>query len=185
MSIRSEANIESDKIGKLNYGQTVDVLKETIEPFEIIDSNNTISKYWVKIKMNNSNYDYVFNGYLEFKKKYTSYKVAKQFFNAHVRSSILEQRYLTTKNFKEIYAKTLEQDYYYEPETGHHIGVDADLILDAQDYPDDGFKISSFDSKSGYVILEGIGWESFKVSVKVVNKNGLYLVDGLIKISLC
>ena len=68
LSIRSEANIESDKIGKLNYGQTVDVLKETIEPFEIIDNNNTISGYWVKIKMNNSNYGYVFNGYLEFKK---------------------------------------------------------------------------------------------------------------------
>ncbi|WBU87912.1 SH3 domain-containing protein [Cellulophaga omnivescoria] len=178
LSIRREPSIESDRIGKLNYGQTVDVLKETIESFQVIDNNETISGYWVKIKVDNSNYGYIFNGYLKFKKDYTDYTVAKQFLNAHVRGSILEKRFLTTKNFKEICNKTSEQDFYYEPETGYKIALDADLILDAQDYPDDGFKISSFDSESGYVILEGIGWESFKVTVKVVNENGIFLVDG-------
>ena len=58
--------------------------------------------------------------------------------------------------------------------------LDADPILDAQDFPEKGFIISKTDPSQGYVTVTGIGaeWTEFKVILKVIQLNNKWLVDG-------
>ncbi|MEY3238477.1 MAG: hypothetical protein RI883_2578 [Bacteroidota bacterium] len=58
------------------------------------------------------------------------------------------------------------------------MGLDSDPIYDAQDYPEKGFELASFDEKTNYLIVKGIGWFDFKITMKVVEENGKWLVDG-------
>ncbi len=57
-------------------------------------------------------------------------------------------------------------------------GLDGDPILDAQDYPDDGFEPEFADSVNGYLTVKGIGWESFLITMRVVQMDGQWMVDG-------
>jgi len=57
-------------------------------------------------------------------------------------------------------------------------GLGFDPLLDAQDYPDRGFEFEQFDIASGYLIVKGIDWESFKLTIKLIEKDGKWLVDG-------
>ncbi len=51
---------------------------------------------------------------------------------------------LTTNSFKTELKRIMDEAYKLEPE----IGLDADPIFDAQDYPDKGFELDSFNSKT-------------------------------------
>lgn len=64
-------------------------------------------------------------------------------------------------------------DINNEPETN----LDADIIFDTQDYPDEGLELESFDQKTGHVVLRGERWKDFKLNIKLVEKNGKWLVD--------
>lgn len=81
---------------------------------------------------------------------------------------------LATDGFKTELKSIIDEAYRQDPE----FGLDADPIFDAQDYPDEGFELESFDRESGLVILRGKTWTEFKVAVRVGNENGKWLVDG-------
>ena len=79
-----------------------------------------------------------------------------------------------TKSLKNTLEKLIANARSKNPE----LGLDFDPIFDAQDYPSKGVKLLNFNSETGYATVQGINWESFKVTIKVVNQNGQSLVDG-------
>jgi len=77
-----------------------------------------------------------------------------------------------TESFKKSYQDLVDSAKRDDPE----LGLDFDPVVDAQDFPDKGFIVESCDA-SGFVTVRGVGWETFKVTVKVVNASG-WRVDG-------
>lgn len=74
------------------------------------------------------------------------------------------------------YKETIKQDINeinHDPETI----LDADIIFDAQDYPDEGFELESADEKTSHAVLRGKRWKDFKFNVKLAKENGKWLVD--------
>ena len=81
---------------------------------------------------------------------------------------------LTTNRFKTEVKTIIEKAYKADPE----LGLDADPIFDAQDYPDEGFELESFDSKTNLIVVKGKNWADFKLTIKMVLENNKWLVDG-------
>lgn len=81
---------------------------------------------------------------------------------------------LATKSFKEELKRIVDEAFKQDPE----LGLDADPILDAQDYPSLGFKFDSFDEKTNYLLVQGIDSPEFKLTMKLVEENGNWIVDG-------
>lgn len=81
---------------------------------------------------------------------------------------------LCTANFKAELKNIIDEAFREDPE----MGLDADPIFDAQDYPEKGFELVSFDEKTNYLTVKGIDWPDFKLTLKVVEENGKWLVDG-------
>jgi hypothetical protein len=81
---------------------------------------------------------------------------------------------LATAGFKAALEKTLAEAYAEDPE----LGLDADPLFDAQDYPDKGFELASFDSKTNYVVVKGKDWPDFKLTLKMAAVGTHWLVDG-------
>lgn len=86
----------------------------------------------------------------------------------------IESSQLVTLNFKEELKKLMEEALEEDPE----YGLGFDPILDAQDYPDEGFDILEFDEETGYVTVVGKSWEDFVLNIRVVNQTGETMVDG-------
>jgi len=55
-------------------------------------------------------------------------------------------------------------------------GLGFDPILDSQDYPDNGFELKTFNSE--YVIVKGIHWTDFQLTLKIKKIKEEWLVDG-------
>ncbi len=81
---------------------------------------------------------------------------------------------LVTNHFKSSYKKLIKSALKKDPE----LGLGFDPIFDAQDYPDKGFKIHSYDCKTGLVTLEGEDWADFILVLRVVKQKDKWLVDG-------
>jgi len=81
---------------------------------------------------------------------------------------------LTTNRFKTELKRIMEEAYKLEPE----IGLDADPIFNAQDYPDKGFELVSFDSTTNILLVKGKNWPEFKLTIRIVKENANWLVDG-------
>lgn len=81
---------------------------------------------------------------------------------------------MLSANFKKSYKAIIEDAYKADPE----IGLDFDPVLNAQDFPEEGFTISKIDSTSNYVTVKGIDWDDFNVTMRVISENGKWLVDG-------
>ena len=81
---------------------------------------------------------------------------------------------LTTNTFRTELKRILDEAYKLEPE----IGLDADPIFDAQDFPEKGFELESFDSKTNYIVVKGKNRPDFKLTIKMVMENNDWLVDG-------
>lgn len=79
-----------------------------------------------------------------------------------------------THSFKRAYKKIIADAFKNDPE----MGLGADPIFDAQDYPDQGFKVLSCNEKSNYVTLQGVDWQDFRVVVKTIKTEKGWLVDG-------
>ncbi len=76
---------------------------------------------------------------------------------------------LVTSDFKSELQKLMDEAYAADPE----LGLGADPIFNAQDWPEEGFELDTIDEESNLIILKGINWPDFKVTVKVIEENGL------------
>ncbi len=81
---------------------------------------------------------------------------------------------LVTERFKSKLRKITNEAYQNDPESG----LDSDPIVDAQDYPENGFELEILDRETNYLTVRGRNWLQFKLTMKVVNENGNWLVDG-------
>ena len=81
---------------------------------------------------------------------------------------------LTTKSFKAELKRIIENAYKTEPK----VGLNFDPVLDAQDYPKNGFELEAFDEKTNYLIIRGKDWQEFKLTMKITLVNEHWLVDG-------
>ena len=68
LTIRDKPDVSSERLGKLNYGDEIEITEQTNIELVIIDDGKKIVGNWVKIKANSKS-GYVFNGYLS-KEKY-------------------------------------------------------------------------------------------------------------------
>lgn len=85
----------------------------------------------------------------------------------------LLQSQLVTPNLRGEFKKVTKAGYESDPE----IGWDFDLLLDAQDWPDQGLLFYACKQKN-FVELQGKNWAEFKLVVKVVPIGSVYRVDG-------
>ena len=81
---------------------------------------------------------------------------------------------LATNRFKTEVKTMIEDAFKIESE----YGLGFDPIFDAQDYPDEGFELESFDSETNFVVVKGKNWADFKLTIKMVLENNKWLVDG-------
>jgi hypothetical protein len=81
---------------------------------------------------------------------------------------------LSTNGFKSELKQIINDAYKAEPE----VGLGFDPILDAQDNPDKGFELEAFDEKTNYLTVRGTDWQEFKLTMKIIEDNGKWLVDG-------
>ena len=77
-------------------------------------------------------------------------------------------------SFKSEVKRIIDEAFKEDPE----MGLDADPIFDAQDYPEDGFEFQDFDAKTGLLVVKGINNEDFNVTMKFVYQDGQTKVDG-------
>lgn len=78
-----------------------------------------------------------------------------------------------TEDFKNALRKLIEEAYREDPE----MGLDFDPILNAQDYPEGAFVLSTSDP-DGYVTVQGKDQPEFKVVVKLKLIGNKWMVDG-------
>jgi len=109
---------------------------------------------------------------LKFINDYTDY--CNNLTDANIDSNWIYNNQLLTESFKNRYKALRESAFKQDPE----LGLDADPIFDAQDYPDKGFVILKSDNNTGFVTVKGKNWKEFTVILKVVSQNGKWLVDG-------
>jgi hypothetical protein len=81
---------------------------------------------------------------------------------------------LATASFKTELKKMMDEATEKDPE----MGLGADPLFDAQDYPEKGFELESFDEKTNYLTVKGKEWPDFKLTMKVIEENGNWLIDG-------
>lgn len=81
---------------------------------------------------------------------------------------------LANNHFKSELKAIVDKATKEDPE----MGLGFDPILNAQDYPDKGFEFESFDQETNYVVLRGKDWADFKLSLKMVEENKQWLVEG-------
>jgi hypothetical protein len=81
---------------------------------------------------------------------------------------------LATTSFKTELKKIMDEAYKTDPE----MGLGADPIFDAQDYPEKGYELESLDDKNNYLVVKGKDWPEFRLTMKVIKENENWLVDG-------
>lgn len=81
---------------------------------------------------------------------------------------------LVTPDFKKDLSRIIDEANREDPDWG----LDYDPILNAQDYPDNGFELVSFDPVSNLIYFQGINWADFKLTVKAKSIGGVWFVDG-------
>jgi hypothetical protein len=86
----------------------------------------------------------------------------------------IQNNTLLTASFKQQYQSIVKEATKNDPE----IGLDADPILDAQDLPQEGFVMKRLDPATGYLTVRGKDWTDFELTLKLVQQNGQWLVDG-------
>ena len=81
---------------------------------------------------------------------------------------------LTSNSFKTELQKIVDEAEKEDPE----MGLDFDPIVNGQDYPDEGFELKYFDSKTNIIVVNGKKWTDFEVTMKVILDNRKWLVNG-------
>ncbi|GAB3721601.1 hypothetical protein [Flavobacterium koreense] len=99
----------------------------------------------------------------------------KDFFNPRVEALVwLSKNKAVTKNLLDRYKQMVDSAEIDEPE----LGLDFDPIINGQDSDEQGFEIMEIDSLNGYVTVQGKSYPDYKIVLKVIDKNGVTLVDG-------
>ncbi|MBZ9777967.1 hypothetical protein LB452_03435 [Psychroflexus sp. CAK8W] len=83
----------------------------------------------------------------------------------------IQNRKDVTNSFRSELERIVSEAESNDPE----LGLGFDPILDAQDYPN-SFEIESQNSE--YVVVKGIDWPEFKLTLKLKIIEGKYFVDG-------
>ncbi len=79
---------------------------------------------------------------------------------------------LVTESFKNEYKRVMDKGWDSDPE----LGLGFDPVINGQDRPDKGYELDYMNGN--YVFLKGKGQEQFKLTVKVIKKDDIWLVDG-------
>jgi hypothetical protein len=80
----------------------------------------------------------------------------------------VNQSALVTSNFKSELTRITKDDE-----------LDADPLLNAQDYPEKGFELDRFDAATNIVTVKGKeDWSDFKLKIQMKKVNDDWLVDG-------
>lgn len=99
----------------------------------------------------------------------------KDFLNPRVEALVwLSKNKAVTKNLINRYKQMVDSAEIDEPE----LGLDFDPIINGQDSDKQGFEIMEIDSLNGYVTVQGKSYPDYKIVLKVIDKNGVTLVDG-------
>lgn len=86
----------------------------------------------------------------------------------------VEQNKEVTEAFKKSYIDMIAEAERQNPEQG----LDFDPIINAQDVPDNGFEILSYNKKTNTVTLKAKETTDFTLKLKMVNQNNRWFVDG-------
>lgn len=99
----------------------------------------------------------------------------KEFLNPHSEGlEWLSKNKTITLNLLQRYKQMLDSAESADPE----LGLDFDPIVNAQDSDEQGYEIKKIDSILGYVTVNGKSAPNFEIVLKVIEKNGVTLVDG-------
>ena len=101
--------------------------------------------------------------------------------------NLIKKNDRVTSKFKELYEKWEKANELLLDETGKKLtkeeekfvydySFEGDAVLGLQDYPSGKYKVQSYNSKTGYVILKN--GDNFSVTVKMIDVNGKWCVDG-------
>ncbi len=118
-------------------------------------------------------------------------KIAIEFVNSYIENcnkmseavdvvTWCEENQNVTEEFNLQLNKMVTEAFAQDPD----FGLGYDPIINGQDYPDQGFELQSFETRSGKVVLKGIGMESQITTVKLLRQNGKVRVDGCGAINL-
>lgn len=111
------------------------------------------------------------------------YEVALKFINAYNKEFLnphsgslewLSKNKTSTQNLLQRYKQMLDSAEIADPE----LGLDFDPIINGQESDEQGYKIKKIDSTFGYVTVIGKSVPDFEIVLKVIEKNGVSLVDG-------
>lgn len=86
----------------------------------------------------------------------------------------IESNDYVTADFKNEYTHLVNKAYEKDPQ----MGLVFDPIIDAQDFPSEGFEVESYDSITKLVVLKWKNWEEFKVHAKIKQINEVWKFDG-------
>lgn len=111
--------------------------------------------------------------------------IALQFINAYIENvnkmkdampvaEWIQSNELATASLKTELKRIVDEANQQDPE----LGLGADPLLDAQDYPEKGFELESYDEQTNYLIVKGKEQPEFKLSMKLTQENNTWLVDG-------
>jgi|GEM_PF-1131634 len=115
-----------------------------------------------------------------------AFLVAVRFINAYVANcnkmeqavdlrSWVDSSRDVTSSFKNALHRIVDDAIKHDPE----LGLESDPIFDAQDYPEEGFRMIGYDPRTGVVTVQGKKWQDFKLYLRIIKVNGDWLVDGV------
>ncbi len=80
----------------------------------------------------------------------------------------------TTFEFKAALTNLVNEAKKNDPE----MGLEADPIFNAQDYPENGFELESLDKTGNIIHLKGKGQPDYKLTLQMKQDNGAWLVNS-------
>lgn len=80
---------------------------------------------------------------------------------------------LASENFKQTYYNMVTEAYEADP----IVGLGYDPVLDGQD-ADTEYELVSYDDESHFLLIRGVNFDYFTTTMKVVEIDGKWLVDG-------
>lgn len=117
--IRNDANKTSKRIGKLQYGDRVDIINITDKPISVLDEGVAINGFWTEINQGKHNpKGYVFNGFLS-PKALNKGKETPNFYLTAIPESIIKNFWYNMSNSKEtkpgrIYLRNNKNENLYD-----------------------------------------------------------------------